>query len=139
MYSPETGFPFTVMCNPEIKAIETSGKRLFPESCLSVPDSVGVVKRDEHINVKFFDLNGVEREMQLFGYWSIIAQHENDHLDGVLYTERVEIDDDGRPMLWTLDEVSHRMASGELVLESNLDGWMQYAGEQRIEATPDDE
>lgn len=82
-----------VMVNPEI--IEASEDR-FPmlEGCLSLPGWVGEIARPEWVTLKYQDLSGKEHRIKRAdakGYRvGRIAQHEIDHLDGVLFTERIE-------------------------------------------------
>jgi len=77
-----------VLVNPTICPVgETTS--VAAESCLSVPGRWGDVRRYEHVRVTAFDVTGqpVEREFQ--GMAARILQHEYDHLDGVLYPQRM--------------------------------------------------
>ncbi len=81
-----------VMVNPEIiKASEETTTML--EGCLSLPGRYGDVPRASWVTIKYFDLKGKEqriRKASSDGYKvGRIAQHEIDHLDGVLFTERI--------------------------------------------------
>ena len=77
-----------VMVNPEIiqKSVQTM---LGEEGCLSVPNERGEVARAEQITVKYQTLNGDEITQVFQGFPARIVQHEIDHLDGVLFVERV--------------------------------------------------
>ncbi|RZG47760.1 peptide deformylase [Acinetobacter wuhouensis] len=77
-----------VMVNPEIiqKSVQTV---LGEEGCLSVPNERGEVARAEQITVKYQTLNGDEITQVFQGFPARIVQHEIDHLDGVLFVERV--------------------------------------------------
>jgi peptide deformylase len=81
-----------VMINPEIiKASEETTTML--EGCLSLPGRYGDVPRASWVTIKYFDLKGKEqrvRKASSDGYKvGRIAQHEIDHLDGILFTERI--------------------------------------------------
>lgn len=76
------------MANPEI--IERTDKEdLGREGCLSVPDWVGVVPRARRIVVRFQDAAGEWQEISAKGFEARVIQHELDHLDGVLFIDRV--------------------------------------------------
>ncbi len=74
------------MINPEI--IEKDGEEVSMEGCLSVPGKQGTVKRAKHIKVKYNDLEGIEKLMEAEDFLARIIQHETDHLDGILYTDK---------------------------------------------------
>jgi peptide deformylase len=77
-----------VAINPEI--IEKSERILEgPEGCLSVDNVFGKVPRYENIKVKYQDLNGNEHIKEFFGMESVCFQHEIDHLNGILYPDRM--------------------------------------------------
>ncbi len=75
------------MVNPEI--IEKSGSRIMREGCMSVPDYTGNVTRAEHIVVEFTDRTGQRRVIEASGFEAVAIQHELDHLDGMLFLDRV--------------------------------------------------
>jgi len=75
------------MINPEI--IERSGSRMMREGCMSVPDYTGNVTRAEHIVVEFTDRGGQLRVIEASGFEAVAIQHELDHLDGMLFLDRV--------------------------------------------------
>jgi peptide deformylase len=74
-----------VFINPEI--IETSGSAEFEEGCLSFPGIYQRLIRPERIKVKALDENGQEFVMEAEGIAARAIQHENDHLDGVLFID----------------------------------------------------
>ncbi len=77
-----------VMVNPEI--LEKSDVTILgEEGCLSVPDERGQVARAETIKVRYLTLQGQKIEMIYTGFPARIVQHEVDHLDGVLFTQRI--------------------------------------------------
>ncbi len=75
--------------NPEIVA-RSFRTFLFEEGCLSVPGVWGMVKRHRGVKVKALDENGKEINVDAVGLEAVIFQHEIDHLDGVLFIDRVE-------------------------------------------------
>ncbi len=82
---------FRVFVNPEI--IETSVEEvLMEEGCLSVPGIYSSVKRPKTISIQAQDLNGKYFKMKLSGYLARISQHENDHLNGVLFIDHLDSD-----------------------------------------------
>ena len=74
------------LVNPEI--ISSSGIQDGPEGCLSVPNIVGNVKRGEHIKVKALNENGDEAVIDASGYLARAFQHEIDHLNGIIFTDK---------------------------------------------------
>ena len=74
--------------NPEI--IEESREEAEnEEGCLSIPGIYKIVKRPEKIKVKYLNENGKEIIEELEGFWAVVFQHEKDHLDGVMFTDRL--------------------------------------------------
>jgi len=82
-------FQVIPLINPEIvdASLET---REEEEGCLSLPGIYGKVKRWKTVTVKFQDENGNLRVLELSGINARAAQHEIDHLDGVLFVDKVE-------------------------------------------------
>ena len=76
-----------VLINPEITHWE--GFEMGREGCLSVPDYTGNVIRATRIRLKACDASGEEREYEMEGYEARAVQHEIDHLDGMLFIDRV--------------------------------------------------
>lgn len=74
--------------NPQI--IKGKGSYDADEGCLSLPEIFGPVTRFERITVEAFDVDGTEFGMDLSGLAARVVQHENDHLDGVMFTDRVQ-------------------------------------------------
>jgi peptide deformylase len=82
--------PSLVAINPEI--IKRSKKTHdLSEGCLSVPESYGVVKRHTNVTFKAQDETGNWYERGAGGLLAQIIQHECDHLDGTLFTDRAEV------------------------------------------------
>ena len=75
------------MINPQI--LERSGTRVFREGCMSVPDYTGNVTRAERIVLEFTDRHGSVRVIESSGFEAVAIQHELDHLDGLLFLDRV--------------------------------------------------
>lgn len=77
-----------LMVNPEI--VERSGCAVMREGCMSVPDYTGDVERATEITVRFMDgQSGDLREIQASGFEAVAIQHEMDHLDGILFLDRI--------------------------------------------------
>jgi len=79
---------FFEMVNPKI--IESSGEVLDDEACLSVPNRRGIVKRPEKVTVKFQDRFGYELSITGEQGFARCVCHELDHLDGVLFVDKME-------------------------------------------------
>ena len=76
-----------VLINPEI--LETSGEQTGDEGCLSVPGMAGQVTRPNYVKVKALDEDMNEVEYEGEGLLARAFCHEIDHLDGILFTERL--------------------------------------------------
>lgn len=77
------------MVNPEI--LEKSQEQALDiEGCLSLPNYNGTVERAKKIRVRYVDEEGVRREIEAEDLFARCIQHEVDHLDGVLFRDRVE-------------------------------------------------
>lgn len=63
----------------------------YTEECLSVPGFVGIVERHQKVVVQALDEKGKKIVITAAGLWAIVLQHEIDHLEGILYTDKVEI------------------------------------------------
>jgi len=78
----------TVIVNPEIIPAAPTKEEGW-EGCLSIPDIRGMVPRLTDITVSALDRNGKPIEVQLKSFPARVAQHETDHLDGVLFFDRM--------------------------------------------------
>ncbi len=77
-----------VMVNPEI--ISRSGVQYGVDGCLSLPGLfVEEMKRDLWVRVRYQDVNGQTRERDAEGHFAHVIQHEYDHLEGVLFFDRL--------------------------------------------------
>lgn len=77
------------MVNPEI-VFRSREEELDEEGCLSLPNQFDQVWRSREITVKFQNLQGTELMLKLSGFNARVVQHEMDHLEGVLFLDRVE-------------------------------------------------
>jgi peptide deformylase len=87
-YPYKPPFPLTVIVNPVIEPL-VEEKLLINEGCLSVPGLRGDVERFARVRVDYFDRNGEQRSVEAEGLTAGTFQHEIDHLDGVLFLDRV--------------------------------------------------
>lgn len=78
------------------------------EGCLSIPGYLGEVERAESIRVRALDRNGKKLKLRLQGWTARIFQHEIDHLDGVLYIDKLTAPE----RLWT-EEAYHEMMNAD--------------------------
>jgi peptide deformylase len=76
-----------ILVNPELS--EHEGKLTWNEGCLSVPDFQAEVERAERVLLRAIDLDGKEVEIQAEGLQAVCFQHELDHLDGILFIDRI--------------------------------------------------
>lgn len=76
-----------VMINPKLNSLD-GGERLSFEACLSLPSQCGLVSRRKKVEVEFKDIEGKTQRIEASGFDAIVLQHEIDHLNGVLYTDR---------------------------------------------------
>lgn len=77
-----------VMINPRIISLSRE-KALDWESCLSIPYMYGQVMRSTHLKVNYHDENGAEKRLKARDFLARVIQHEVDHLDGVLFTDKL--------------------------------------------------
>ncbi|HLO98774.1 MAG TPA: peptide deformylase [Fimbriimonas sp.] len=85
----------TALINPKI--IKREGEQIGEEGCLSIPGLYGDVNRAMYVEVEAMDRKGRELIFELEGMPARVVQHEIDHLDGVLFTDRV----DPKTLYWT--------------------------------------
>lgn len=84
----EESGPLTVLINPEIEPL-TDETALDWEGCLSVPGLIGAVSRYTKIRYRGFGPDGGRIERVAEGFHARVVQHECDHLDGILYPQRM--------------------------------------------------
>lgn len=116
----EEGRPtYRVLINPEITVLDEDTRLGMYEGCLSVPGLRGWVERPAHILVKAYNEKGHKLELELEGFPAIVMQHECDHLDGVLYVDRIE-------------------DMTRLAFEAEAERFLDLAGEENEEGNDDD-
>jgi len=104
-YPYKPSFPLTVMINPTWEPVGSDTYSNF-EGCLSVPNLRGRVKRYRRIQVQYLDRKGVSHSKLLVGLRAGTVQHELDHLQGLLFTDRVE--DKSSMTTWANFEAFHK-------------------------------
>jgi peptide deformylase len=82
-------FDLKVMINPVLREIGTETRDFF-EGCLSIRGYTGMVRRHREVVVSYLDPAGTPQTWQPRGWAARIAQHEYDHLQGVLFTDRMD-------------------------------------------------
>lgn len=75
------------LINPEI--VESEGSVVNPEGCLSIPGRQGMVERPERVVVHALNKKGQRLEIEATGFLAIALCHEIDHLNGILYTDKM--------------------------------------------------
>jgi peptide deformylase len=85
----EERVPLMALINPEISVVGDDTAEDW-EGCLSIPDIRGRVVRAREIKVKAYDRRGRRIEINARGFTARVIQHEADHLDGVLFFDRME-------------------------------------------------
>jgi peptide deformylase len=83
----ENNHGLLVMLNPEIVAAE--GSAVMREGCMSVPDYTGEVERATAITVRYLDPYWEQQTINASGFEAVAIQHELDHLDGILFLDRI--------------------------------------------------
>jgi peptide deformylase len=98
-----------ILFNPEI--VKSSGEQIGCEGCLSIPGYVGEVARHEQIAVKGLNEKGQPVRHKVAGYLARVFQHEIDHLDGILYIDRLTSPDTFRPVEVGQEEMAEMEAA----------------------------
>jgi peptide deformylase len=80
--------PYTVLVNPQLTVLDPAEEEGW-EGCLSVPGMRGLVPRYRRLRYQGFDASGARIERSVEGFHARVVQHEVDHLDGILYPQRV--------------------------------------------------
>lgn len=80
--------PFHVLINPRIVARDESSVEFF-EGCLSVTGLTAMVPRAQAVTVEYLDERAEAKSVEAVGWYARILQHEIDHLNGVLYVDRM--------------------------------------------------
>lgn len=98
--------PTVIAINPRFTKVSKK-THVVGEGCLSIPDQYGLVRRATNVTLEACDEHGVRYTRGAGGLLAQIMQHETDHLDGILFTDRAE-------KVWTkddLDKVTKREAA----------------------------
>ena len=75
------------LINPRI--VQATGETIDVEGCLSIPHVYGTVSRAQRILVHYYDRDGDEMELEAYDFLARAIQHEIDHLQGILFTEKL--------------------------------------------------
>lgn len=87
---PQAGsIPLTVLINPEITPLSPERQADW-EGCLSVPGLRGLVSRYQQVRYQGCDASGTQFSRDVSGFHARVVQHECDHLDGILYPQRLD-------------------------------------------------
>jgi peptide deformylase len=89
-----------VLINPVVTVLDPTLQG-FWEGCLSVPGLKGLVYRPRKVRIDFMDLQARKRSIEAEGFLSTVFQHELDHLDGVVFLDRVQGGPGERPIAFT--------------------------------------
>jgi peptide deformylase len=81
---------YRILINPEITVLDEDDRLGMYEGCLSVPGMRGWVERPAAIQVTAWNEKGEKIDFSLEGFPAVVIQHECDHLDGILYVDRIE-------------------------------------------------
>ena len=92
--------PTVIAINPRFTKLSRKS-HVVGEGCLSIPDRYGLVRRSTNVTMEAIDENGVPFTRGAGGLLAQIMQHETDHLDGILFTDRAE-------KIWTKDEIKNK-------------------------------
>lgn len=101
-----------ILFNPEI--VKSKGEQVGYEGCLSIPGYIGEVARQEQITVKGLNEQGKPVRLKVEGYLARVFQHEIDHLDGILFTDRLTDPDTLQPVTVGQEEAYELQAEAEL-------------------------
>ncbi|MDZ7663113.1 peptide deformylase [Thiohalophilus sp.] len=88
-YPDVESVPRTILINPEITPLDDSREAGW-EGCLSVPGLRGLVPRYTQVRYSGFDPGGTPIEREVGGFHARVVQHEVDHLNGILYPQRMD-------------------------------------------------
>lgn len=99
----EDRLPTVIAVNPRFTKLSKKN-HLVGEGCLSIPDQYGLVRRSTNVTLEAYDENGQKFTRGAGGLLAQIMQHEYDHLDGILFTDRAE-------KVWQKDELDKKTAT----------------------------
>lgn len=92
--------PTVIAVNPRFTKMSKK-THVAGEGCLSIPDKYGLVRRSTNVTLEAYDETGQKYTRGAGGLLAQIMQHEHDHLDGILFTDRAE-------KVWTKDELDSK-------------------------------
>ena len=87
-YPDVSPIPYTVLVNPQLMPLGEDQEEGW-EGCLSVPGLRGLVPRFRRLRYRGYDLEGTPIDRTVEGFHARVVQHEVDHLDGILYPQRL--------------------------------------------------
>jgi peptide deformylase len=87
-YPHLSAVPYTVLVNPTLTPLDSLQEEGW-EGCLSVPGMRGLVPRYRRLRYQGFDASGAPIDRSVEGFHARVVQHEVDHLDGILFPQRV--------------------------------------------------
>lgn len=85
---PEAERAPVVMINPEV-TWESDALSVYDEGCLSIPDHYAEVTRPAQVGMRWMGLDGKTHQQEFDGLWATCAQHELDHLEGILFIDHL--------------------------------------------------
>ena len=88
-YKVDIEQPLLVIFNAQVTVLEAEPHG-FWEGCLSVPGLRGYVERPRKVRIDYLDQDAHERSIEAEGFLATVFQHELDHLDGVLYVDKIK-------------------------------------------------
>ena len=106
---PARRHPLLIIINPEILSME--GSVIEEEGCLSIPEYTETVKRAQKVKVRALDRDGKSFEIESEGLLAKALQHEIDHLNGLLFVDRLSL------LKKNIFKRRHRKAKAEKTLE----------------------
>lgn len=115
---PGQGIPPTPMINPVVQPLTEREMEIW-EGCLSVPGLIGLVPRPAAVRVDYLDIDGRPSHRVVQGFAAAAVQHECDHLDGVLYVDRIR---DRATLMFTEEYQRHHLGRGRAADGDGVDG-----------------
>lgn len=109
----------TVFINPVIEKFSEE-KIVIEEGCLSIPDVRSEVERPKKINIKYLDTNMKELELEADELLARVIQHEFDHLQGVLFVDRIS-DEVKKKLKKDLNKIKHRKKEFDYPVTEHVD------------------
>ncbi len=88
-YPERPSFPLSIAINPSLELLGNEQVNSW-EGCLSIPGIRGRLKRHKKVKLTAYDENGIRYSKELSDFPAIVAQHEFDHLNGILLIDRME-------------------------------------------------